>query len=102
MPRFDVFPFRSDDITHVVDVQANLLSDLESRVVLPLIPLTKAKNEVVPRLKPVINIQGEDYVLMTTDIGVISTKSLGEPVGNLSDSFEYEIINAVDFLFQGF
>lgn len=102
MSRFDVFPFKSGEITYLVDVQANLLSSLGSRVVLPLIPLSTSRKEVVSRLKPIVKVQGKDYVLMTTDIGVVATKSLGEPIANLSDSFEYEIINAIDFLFQGF
>lgn len=102
MPRFDVYEFNSGDVQYVIDVQADLLSNLKSRVVLPLVPLSKVKNEVVPRLKPVLNVLNQDYVLMTTDIGVVSIKSLGEPLTNLENSSRDEITNAIDFLFLGF
>lgn len=101
MARFDVYKFKSAAVPFVLDVQANLLAGLKTRVVVPLVPLSKAEKEVLPRLKPVLRINGKDYVLMTTDIGTIRTKDLGAVADNLEDQ-HHTITGALDFLFQGF
>ncbi len=86
----------------VVDVQADLLSDLASRVVVPLVPEQKAKHEKLPQLKPLIRVGDADYVLMTTDIGVLPKSQLGAHVTNIEDKHRDDITAALDFLFQGF
>ena len=101
MARFDAYKFKSASVPMVLDVQTNLLSDLQTRVVVPLVPLSKAEKEVLPRLKPILQINGKDYVLMTTDIGTIRTKDLGTIAANLKDQ-HHTITGALDFLFQGF
>ena len=102
MARFDVYKYPSKFAPFVVDVQADLLSDLHTRVVIPLLPLKKARKEVVPRLKPLVRVLDEDYVLITTDIGTLTKNSLGNPVANIEDTHRQEITDALDFLFQGF
>ncbi|GJL66912.1 MAG: hypothetical protein NPIRA05_18830 [Nitrospirales bacterium] len=82
-------------------LQADLLSDLKTRAVVPLILESKAKQEVLPRLKPVFQVNGKSYVMMTTDIGTIRTKDLGALVGSLKNH-RHDITAALDFLFQGF
>ena len=101
MARFDVFKFASPAVPLVMDVQANLLCDLQTRVVIPLIPLAKAQQEILPRLKPVLDIHQKPYVFMVTDIGTVKTSDLGKFITNLEDQ-RYDIMNAIDFLFQGF
>ncbi len=100
MARFDVYRY-SDDVPYVMDVQADLLADLKTRVVIPLVSLAGAKDEALPRLKPVIRIKGKNYLLMTTDIGVLRISDFGERVANAEDQRQV-IVDAVDFLFQGF
>ena len=100
MARFDVYKY-SATVPFVVDVQADLLSDLKTRVVIPLLPHTQAKKEVLPRLKPVIKIHGKDYVLMTTDIGTLKTTDLGKPTENIQ-SQRQAITEAIDFMLGGF
>ena len=102
MARFDVYRFASKAAPLLVDVQADLLGELSSRVVVPLAPVAKAGNEELPRLKPKIEIGGKYYILMTTDIGVVPVASLGKLTGNIEDEHRYEITAALDFLFQGF
>ena len=102
MARFDVFRFSSKAAPLVVDVQSNILSDLASRVVIPLAPVAKASKEELPRLKPRLRIAGKDYVLMTTDIAALPTTRLGDFVGNIEDEHRDAISNALDFLFVGF
>jgi hypothetical protein len=55
----------------------------------------------MPRLKPVLRLGDERYALITTDIAAVPTSLLGERVANLQDQREV-IVDAVDFLMQGF
>ncbi len=102
MARFDVYrlPGRSGPL--VVDVQADLLRDLMSRVVVPLEPKSSAGPERLPRLEPEFRIAGEDYVFKPTDIAVLPAALLREPVTNLESEHRSEVVAALDFLFQGF
>lgn len=86
----------------VVDVQADLLSDLMSRVVVPLEPKSAARPERLPRLEPEFRIAGKEYVFKPTDIAVLPATLLSEPVTNLEANYRHEIVAALDFLFQGF
>ncbi len=102
MARFDVYEYGSKSVPLVLDVQADLLSDLSTCVVVPLVPETKARKEAVPKLKPVIQVDGKNYILITTDIAAITRKSLGEAVANIEDNHRQDVTDALDFLFQGF
>ena len=100
MARFDVYLY-SKEVPLVLDVQADLLADLKTRAVIPLLPHAQAKKEALPRLKPVLRIKGKDYVMMTTDIGTIKVYDMGKLVENV-ESQRQVIVEAVDFLLQGF
>jgi toxin CcdB len=102
MARFDVYKFDSKSVPLVIDVQADLLADLSTCVVLPLVPEKIAKEEALPKLKPLIKIGGQNYILITTDIGTITKSSLGEFVTNVEETDMQTITEALDFLFQGF
>ena len=102
MARFDVFRFKSSTAPLVVDVQADLLSDLATRIVVPLSPADIAGKEAAARLKPVMEIKGERYVLMTTDLAALPVKRLGAFVENVESRYRKEITDALDFLFLGF
>lgn len=102
MARFDVHRFDAKGVPLVIDVQAGLLDDLATRVVIPLRPVNQAGKEALERLSPVIRVEGEDYVLMTTDIAALPVKRLGEKITNLGDRHGDEIAAALDFLFVGF
>jgi toxin CcdB len=102
MARFDVHRFRSRTTPLVVDVQADLLSDLSSRVVVPLVPIDHAEKEGLAQLKPRMHIAGKDYILMTTDLAALPVERLGAHVANLEGSDRDVVTNALDFLFFGF
>lgn len=99
MPKYDVFPNPSGD-GYLLDVQTDLLSDLNTRVVVPLLPKTVAPIPAA-RLNPVFLIEGEQVVMVTQFMAAVPTGILKSPVGNLDDSFE-QITVAVDMLMQGF
>ena len=102
MARFDVFELHSKTVPLVVDVQASLLDELMSRVVVPLLPFSRAKAEILPRLKPKITVGGQDYVLITTDIAALPVTRLGRCIANIEATHRDDITAALDFLFQGF
>lgn len=101
MARFDVYGLKNNPRILVVDIQAELFSDLRTRVVVPLVPYSQAKNESMIKLKPILEFNQKKYVLMTTELGAVSTKDLDDCGGNL-EKHRIQIIEALDFLFQGF
>lgn len=84
----------------LLDIQSDILSELETRVVIPLAPLEKVKGKIMNRLMPVLNIEGKVYVLYTAQIAGISKRELGALVGNLS-AHRRDILGALDFLVTG-
>ncbi len=102
MARFDVYRLPGRPAPLVVDVQANLLSSLASRVVVPLAQKSAAPHETLPRLEPVLRILERDYVFKPTDIAVLPAGVLCDPVANIESAYRNEVVAALDFLFQGF
>ena len=100
MARFDVYQ-HTKRAPLILDLQADLLADLKTRAVVPLLAFAQAKDEKIPRLMPVLRIQGKSYMMMTPDIGSIKVSDLGKLVENIEPQRQ-SIIEAVDFLFQGF
>lgn len=100
MARFDVFRIGRADIL-VVDIQADILSGLDTHVVVPLVPADAVHREAMPRLKPLLSVAGEDYQLITTDLAAVPTSELVARIANLEDQ-RGTIIDAIDFLMKGF
>lgn len=102
MSRFDVFEFASENVPYVLQVQADLFSDLSTVVVVPLLPDAKNKKEKLGELTPVFLINDKKYVMQTANIGTIQKSSLGSKIVNLEGEYRQQIVQALDFLFQGF
>ena len=83
-----------------LDLQANILDGLHTRIVAPLVRHDDV-SRLVPRLNPRFDIGGEAYVMMTEFIAAVPLKDLRERVADLSHRSD-DIIAATDFLFQGF
>lgn len=90
----DVYPF-------LVDVQNDLLSDLNTRVVVPMCLPKAMGNKSISNLSPVFEIKGSQYILLIPQLAGIPIQELGSPVCDLSE-FRDQFINALDFLFTGF
>ncbi|MES0828266.1 CcdB family protein [Ruegeria sp. SCP11] len=99
MPKYDVFPNPSGD-GFLLDVQTDLLSDLNTRVVVPLLPISEAPKPAT-RLNPIFEVQGERVVMVTQFLAAIPLGVLKPQVGNLGDEFD-QITIAIDMLLQGF
>lgn len=102
MARFDVFEFNGHDVPFVLQVQADLFSDLSTVVVVPLLPEAKNRKMILGHLTPVVRINGEKYIMQTANIGTIMRASTGKSVANLEEEYRQEIVQALDFLLQGF
>ncbi len=102
MARYCIYNLKDNKVSYVLDVQTNILDDLSTVVVIPLITKKDGSEEVIDRLKPIIEIDGSDYILMTTDISAFPRKALGDFVCNIEDDYSLKVIEALDFLFQGF
>lgn len=83
----------------VIDCQADLLSHVVSRLVVPLVPRAKAPPPA-GRLNPVFKIGDEDHVMVTESAAAVRTQQLGEVVASLADR-SFEITGALDVLISG-
>ncbi|MBX5152048.1 CcdB family protein [Rhizobium lentis] len=99
MPRFHVYRLKSGNAL-AVDLQANLLDDLPSRVMVPLHPVQEL-TWTISRLNPRFLIENEPYVMATQRMASVPTSEIGEAITDLSGKSD-AIIGAMDFLFQGF
>lgn len=103
MARFDVHQYKQPNspVLAVVDVQAEILSALATRMVIPLVPAVLGRSEELARLKPRIEVNGEPFILATTDMAAMKADALGSLIVNVEDQRQI-IIDAIDFLLQGF
>ncbi|MEW6293796.1 MAG: CcdB family protein [Pseudomonadota bacterium] len=105
MSQFDVCnnpdPGSRVRIPFVVILQSDLLDAAENHVVAPLRPRQDASVIPVLHLNPVVDVNGEKYVVRVQDIATVPRRMLKAPVANLSHQRD-EIVAALDFLFTGF
>lgn len=99
MARFDVYRNSAGE-GFLLDVQADLLSYLNTRVVVPLLP---SGGELQPArgLNPVFEIEDGRFVRATQFMAAVPASLLKVPVARLG-AFRAEITTALDMLFQGF
>ncbi|QAY77980.1 CcdB family protein [Sphingosinicella sp. BN140058] len=97
MARFDIF--RMGDAL-VLDCQADLLSDLPTRIVVPLLPKQKAP-PAKKVLNPIFRIDQAEYVLATEFVACVDRRELGAWIGTLSHC-ERDVVGALNLLLTGF
>ncbi len=100
MPRLDLHPMPGGGAGYVLDVQAELLSHLATRVVVPLLPRAAAPRPI-SELNPVLDIDGEPYVLVPQAIASVPGRELGRAVGSLA-AYRDDVTRALDTLLVGF
>jgi len=93
-------PSSRGEVPYLLDVQADLLAPLGTRVVVPLFKKAAAPPELLTRLTPSLRVRGETLVLMTPRLAGVRTKDLGEQVTDLSGK-RAEILAALDLLLTG-
>ncbi|OYQ37138.1 plasmid maintenance protein CcdB [Niveispirillum lacus] len=100
MARFDVHVLPGPRSFYLLDVQANLLDRLETRVVVPLFPEKEAPPPIAG-LNPVFDIQGQRHVMVTQSIATLRRRDLGKIIQSLDDQHQ-RITKALDMLLTGF
>jgi toxin CcdB len=85
----------------LLEVQADLLEELGTRVVVPLAPASPdRRHSVLQLLTPLGAVEGKDYVLVAPQLAGISAKELGPVIADLSHERQ-KIDAALDLVFTG-
>lgn len=83
----------------VLDLQSDLV-EVGSRVVAPLIPVGQGP-AAIPRLEPVLEVDGAPHALRTAEmVAILESQLQGPPVADLG-AHSYEITRALDLLLIG-
>ncbi|MEG3086673.1 CcdB family protein [Sphingomonas sp. PB4P5] len=99
MAQFDVYTRRGGP-GYLLDYQADVLNQLVTRFVVPLLPRSIAP-AIIGRLNPIFMIGGDDMVLMPQNAATVLARELDRRVLSLDDQ-RYVISNAMDFLMGGY
>lgn len=93
--------YRLPDGALVLDLQSDLVSDLSTRLVAPLIRERPGLRAMLI-LEPVFEIGGNRFALHAAEMAAVPARLVsGEPVASLV-SEDYAIRRALDVLFSGF
>ena len=86
---------------YLLDVQSDIIGELNTRLVIPLFLLDEVSGRPARRLNPVVNVNGEDFLVMTHEMASVRQSQLGEEVVSVQEHRQ-AIKNALDFLLDGF
>lgn len=103
MAQYDVYLNTNADTRDVIpfllDVQADLLDMLSTRVVVPLV-VAEEMTLAAKHLNPQFKIKGVAVVMSTAELAGVPGRSLGDKVISIKNKRD-EIIAALDLLFTG-
>jgi len=99
MARYNVYSVTPGGVI-VLDVQADLLDNLGTRVVVPLLPKAEAPIPLKD-LNPIFDVAGSQYVMVTQAMASVPAKSLRTLIASLGEHQDV-ITRALDMLFSGY
>ena len=101
MAQFDVYKntnlATAKEYPYLLDIQNDLLSDLNTRVVIPLALNIKP----IKHLMPQFEIEGQVVTMLTPEMAGVNKSLCSEFVTNLGNQ-RNKIIDAIDFMINGF
>lgn len=104
MAQFDIYPNPSKTskahYPYLVDIQSGLLTDLATRIVIPLGKREAFGGEAMRSLTPEITFANQELLLLIPQISSVPERLLKSPVGSLSHLGE-QIVGALDFAITG-
>lgn len=101
MAQFDLFRNpRAGAYPLLLDVQADLLARLSTRIVVPLMTAKRYGAKPITRLNPTVTVRGVEHVLVFQELAAIPASALGDKVGSLADR-RADLVTALDLLFTG-
>ncbi|MBS3669820.1 MULTISPECIES: CcdB family protein [Halomonadaceae] len=102
--QFDVYPNPSKTSRahspYLVDIQSSLLTDLATRIVIPLGNRAAFSGNAMQGLTPEITFNGQELLLLTPQVSSVPEKHLKTPVGTLSH-FRGPIVGALNLAVTG-
>ena len=102
MSQFDVYvnpnPESRDWAPYIVNLQHDMLRDLNTRIMAPLLVARSAEEAIAQRLNPIIDFEGERYYLSAAEMASVPVRELSDPVGSLL-SWRDDLLAAVDMVF---
>jgi toxin CcdB len=104
MAQFDVYRNRNaasrSRFPYLLDVQADILESLATRVVVPLAPAASARAKAVDVLMPRVKVDGKEFIAVVPQLAGISAAELGPRVTSVA-SDRAAFIAALDLLVTG-
>lgn len=101
MAQFDLFRNpKNKRYPLLLDLQADLLRDLATRVVAPLTAVKQLKGKPISRLNPVVEVEGTQYAVLFQEMAALPVAALGTVAGNVHSRRD-DLIAALDLLFTG-
>ena len=85
---------------YLLNVQSDIIGELNTRMVIPLLPLADFTGRPAQRLNPVITIEGGKYLALTHEMAAVRLAQLGEVVTDIQETRQV-IKDAIDFLLDG-
>lgn len=100
MRQFDVCRLKGGNnrARFIVILQADLLDDVETRVVAPLSPLSEFAGPT--KLRPLFEIEGKSYCLVIDRLSVLRRTDIGAVIASVADR-QWDIRRALDLVFVG-
>ena len=103
MARFDVRANLNkssrERVPYLLELQTDLLGDLGTRLVAPLVPATRF-GPPASRLNPVFRIRSRNFVMDTALIAGVPANQLGDRVALLGGR-STDVLGALDFMVSG-
>lgn len=99
MAQFDLYQSPAGN-GFLLDVQADIIAAIKTRVVVPLLPLQRTLIQT-PRLNPIFEVEGVRCVMVSQALSAVPTSILRKRVDGMARYFD-QIRDALDFLLIGF
>lgn len=104
MAQFDVYPNPSKaskaQFPYLVDIQSRLLSELTTRIVIPLGNSSAFGGKAMQGLTPRIDFSDQEFLLLTPQLSSVPAAHLKNPIGSLAH-FRDQILGALDLAVTG-
>jgi toxin CcdB len=97
MARFDVHRVRG---VYYLDVQTDLLPTMNTRLVVPLVPVADSP-QPIGKLHPIVVVEGARLVMATQLMVAVPRRTLGKPIMSLMPDYD-PIVAAIDMMLNGF
>ena len=104
MTQFDVYENPSQSTRkaypYILNLQNDVISEIATRLVVPLADYSNMKNEELKKLTPKVSFEDKELLILIPQMASMPAKKLKNPIGTLSHLRD-EIISALDFAVTG-